>query len=104
MATLSDYEPSIVPAEFVASWRQTMDPHPESSTLNLPNISDTGNQLLEQDDWSHYDDEDRAVTDAVYRGRAGEDSYAMESRFSVDFLRNRPPYVSKVLINTVFNE
>ncbi|KAJ5146617.1 uncharacterized protein N7515_001181 [Penicillium bovifimosum] len=81
-----------------------MNLNPESSTLKLPNISNTGNRPPEQDDWAHYDDEDCTVTDAVYRVRASEDSYAMESRFSVDHLQDRPPYASKVLINTVFND
>ncbi|KAF9890004.1 hypothetical protein FE257_006684 [Aspergillus nanangensis] len=109
MATPSDYEPSITPAEFVASWRQTLDLHPgvslsKSSILKSPNISDMDNHPFEQDDWSHYGDESCAVTDPVSPRRAREDSYAIESRVSVEYLQNPTPYASNVLINTVFND
>src|SRR5947209_3562758 len=107
MATESDYEPSVTPAGFVASRHQTADPHPgislsKNSILRSQNAIDIDNRPLGQNDNSQYGD-DRAATDKVCRSRARGDSYAMGSRFSVEYLHNRSPHVLQVLMDAIVN-
>jgi hypothetical protein len=106
MATLSDYEPSVSLAEFVASRHQTLDLRPgfylsKDSILGSPNTIHTDKRPAEQDDKSQYGDEDCAATDAVCRRRTRRDRYARESRFSVEYLQNRQPYMSQVVMDTI---
>lgn len=108
MATETDYERSVSPAELVASSHQTLDFCPEvslskTSILGSPNTIDTDNRPLGQNDKSQYGD-DCAAKDSVYRSRIEGDSYATKSRFSVEYLQNRPPYVFQVLLHTIVNE
>jgi hypothetical protein len=70
MATVSHYEPSVAPAEFMATWHQTLDlrpgaSSPKNSNLRSLNTIDMDNLPLEQDDKSQYGDEDCAATDAL---------------------------------------
>ncbi|KAJ5449480.1 uncharacterized protein N7458_005929 [Penicillium daleae] len=108
MATESAYERSVSPAEFVASRYQTLDLRPEvflskNSILGSPNTIDTDNLPLGQNDKSQYGD-DCAARDSVCRSRNEGDRYAMESRFSVEYLHNRPPYVFQVLMHTIVKD
>jgi hypothetical protein len=107
MATMSDFESNIAPADFVGSWRQKRDRNPvtsQSSLLNFPNSSNTENRLLDQDNWPHYGDETPNVMNTRDDIQARENKDTTEPRFSRGCLQNWPQYVSKVLFNTIFEE
>lgn len=108
MAAKRDYERRVSPAEFAASRQQTLDLCPaayisKNSILESPNTSDTENCSLGQNDESQ-DGDDGAATDSIYRSRNEGNSYAMEPQFGVEYLRNRPPNVLQVLMDTIVNE